>query len=290
MRVFSVIVAFQPDIKMLCAKVEILKQANIEPLIVNNSDYALPAVLGCNILELGDNLGIATAQNRGVQQVRAMGADVIMFFDQDSVISTNLVNCLLQPIFAGNAQMTAPVFYDEKKGFFYQLISISANGKTVKHRFEQITDEFCSNVVISSGHTVLTEVFEQVGYFADAFFIDYVDTEWCLRAAAAGFVTNICKRAVMQHSIGDKVIDLKWFKVPVHNPYRRYYRVRNAFLLFGKPHIPVRVALRETVFAISHHLILICCCPEKRDYIKYLCLGIFDGICRRSGKLVLKND
>lgn len=279
--------AFKPDIEALRTKVAILTLAGVQPLIVNNSDYSLPADIGCYVLELGDNLGIATAQNLGVKHVRAAGAEAIMFFDQDSVISTDLVSVLLQPILAGQAKMTAPVFYDERKGFFYPVVTLSRRGRIVKHPFEQITDNFYSNIVISSGHTVLTDVFDTVGCFADEFFIDYVDTEWCLRAANMGILTHICKNAVMQHSIGDDVIDLKWIKAPVHSPYRRYYRIRNAFLLFGKPHIHKRLALRETLFAIAHNLILICCCSGKKDYFKFMLLGIFDGIRRRSGKLKL---
>lgn len=285
MKVFSIIVAYLPDVEALFRKVEILKRCHVVPVVVNNSAHELPDSLGCEVLELGDNYGIATAQNKGIKHVRALSADIIMFFDQDSTISESLVEALVQPIKLKQAQMTAPVFFDEKQGFFYKIINISRFGLVIKHKLEQLPDKFTTNAVISSGHTVNATVFDKVGLFADDFFIDYVDTEWCLRAAAAGFYTQICKHAVMQHSIGDKVINLKFVKAPVHSPYRRYYRIRNAFLLLRKKHVPVGLALREAAFSVVHQLVLIVACQNKWDYFRYLLLGVYDGIRGKTGKL-----
>lgn len=262
-----------------------LLEGKITPVIVNNSSNALPQDMGCKVIELGDNLGIAKAQNVGLEFVKRENGYAVIFFDQDSVINQPLLETLLKPIVNGEAEMTAPVFYDEKQGFFYKIISIDAVGRTHKHTLDHISDKFETNVVISSGHTVKLSVFETVGDMADDFFIDYVDTEWCLRAASFGYRTRICKEAIMQHSIGDKVINLGHFKAPVHSPYRRYYRIRNAFLLLRKKHIPKRMACREVIYALLHHMVLICCCTEKMNYIKYLLLGIWHGIRGRSGKL-----
>jgi rhamnosyltransferase len=67
------------------------------------------------------------------------------------------------------------------------------------------------------------------------YFIDYVDTEWCIRAEAMGYKNYVSSKAVMKHAIGDNILKFKYFNVPVHSPFRRYYRVRNAFYGKRKP-------------------------------------------------------
>lgn len=285
MKVISVIVAYQPEIKELSRMVEQLLSSGVVPVVVNNSDYLMPITLGCDVIELRGNKGIATAQNEGIRFAKERGADIIIFFDQDSIISEPLVQALVSPIICGETKMTAPIFYDQKKGFFYKIVRISKFGRIERFGHDQLLNKFETNSVISSGHTVLSSVFDIVGLFEDNFFIDYVDTEWCLRASSFGFKTLICSQAVMQHSIGDNVIDLKLLRVPVHSPYRRYYRIRNSFMLLKKAHIPKLLAIREVLFSVLHQLILITFCQKKKEYFKYLKLAIADGLNGKKGKL-----
>lgn len=285
MKVYSVIVSYNPNEILLREKIAVLLSCDVSPVIVNNSSYSLPSLAGAQVIELGDNFGIAYAQNKGVEFVKSHSADVVMFFDQDSIINKDLVSALIQPIFKNKARMTAPIFEDEKRGFFYKIISISKFGRVFKFSKNEIFDGFLTNAVISSGHTVHLSVFDAVGAFDDGLFIDYVDTEWCLRASYSGFMTYICTDAEMVHSIGDNVIDLKFIKVPVHSPYRRYYRIRNSFLLFRKSHIPFLLALREVVFSLVHQFILIAFCKDRLSYFKYLVFAVFDGFKGRVGKL-----
>lgn len=55
-------------------------------------------------------------------------------------------------------------------------------------------------------------VFERVGVLDERLFIDYVDTEWCLRCAAQGITVRIIPAASMTHSIGDKSPSLAGFQ------------------------------------------------------------------------------
>lgn len=285
MKVYSVIVSYNPNETLLREKVEVLLSCGVSPVIVNNSSYCLSSIVGSQIIELGDNHGIAFAQNKGIEFLKSHSADVVMFFDQDSVINEDLVNALIEPISHNKARMTAPVFEDERRGFFYKLITVSKIGRVLKFSKNEIFDGFLTNAVISSGHTVHLSVFDTVGAFDNGLFIDYVDTEWCLRASSSGFMTYICTGAKMVHSIGDNVIDFKFIKIPVHSPYRRYYRIRNSFLLFRKSHIPFLLAFREVLFSLVHQFILILLCKDRLSYFKYLVFAVFDGFRGKVGKL-----
>lgn len=125
---------------------------------------------------------------------------------------------------------------------------------------------------------VRCSVFEQVGMLDERLFIDYVDTEWCLRCAALGIAVRVNPSAVMTHSIGDKSIRLAGFRVPVHSPLRRYYRVRNAFHLLRMNHVPALMALREVVFGLIHQLILIAVERKRWDYLAFYFRAVRDGL------------
>ncbi|HFR6094685.1 TPA: rhamnosyltransferase, partial [Shigella flexneri] len=109
---------------------------------------------------------------------------------------------------------------------------------------------FKSSVTISSGTMVSKEVFEIVGMMDEELFIDYVDTEWCLRCLNYGILVHIIPDIEMVHAIGDKSVKICGINIPIHSPVRRYYRVRNAFLLLRKNHVPLLLSIREVVFSL----------------------------------------
>lgn len=85
----------------------------------------------------------------------------------------------------------------------------------------------------------------------ESLFIDYVDTEWCLRAIAKGYKVYAATSAKMSHAIGDKAIKVLAWHVPVHSAFRRYYRLRNGLLLARMKHIPPLIKVRENVLMPS---------------------------------------
>jgi rhamnosyltransferase len=110
------------------------------------------------------------------------------------------------------------------------------------------------------------------------YFIDYVDTEWCIRAEAMGYKNYVSSKAVMKHAIGDNILKFKYFNVPVHSPFRRYYRVRNAFYMAKESHVPTLLVLREMLFNFIHQAILVTFEKQKMSYIKSYFRAIRDGI------------
>ena len=77
---------------------DLLKNGNITLIVVDNTpgrDLDLRADRLVYI-PLGDNLGIATAQNEGIGQARESGCDYVIFFDQDSVIPEGYANRMVE--------------------------------------------------------------------------------------------------------------------------------------------------------------------------------------------------
>jgi len=292
MNVFSVIVTYNPDWQAVRLLSQQLSVSEVKTVIVDNSDVPSTNIMidNCNILSLGDNKGIATAQNQGIDYCIEQSADIVVFFDQDSIISADFIEKLVEPIITGNESIVAPTFIDAEKGFFYPIVSVSKFGFRTKTIPSKHSPAFYTNTAISSGTAVKSSVFNIVGKMQDELFIDYVDTEWCLRCHHAGINVLILPDNQMVHSIGDKSFNVLGFTVPVHSPYRRYYRVRNSFEMLRLKHIPTLLGIREVIFSIIHQFLLVLSQQGKRkQYIKYGLIGVWHGIMGVQGKLENSN-
>ncbi|WP_417648500.1 rhamnosyltransferase [Enterobacter hormaechei] len=281
----AVVVTFNPDVNKVISLVTALQKNNVEVVVVDNTPGMNNYPFSCHVIKLGDNLGIATAQNHGIEYCLKNKADAIWFYDQDSVITDDYVQMFLNTVLNNkDDQIFAPVFCDEKKGFEYAITDIDSSGNRRKLFSSSFNSDFYSSVVISSGCLIRRELLQKIGFMLDSLFIDYVDTEWCLRAFYHGFSVHIIKNAKMVHSIGDNTISFLGFNVPIHSPVRRYYRVRNSLVLFRMQHIPKKLALREFVFACCHQVIILLTQKNKFDYFKYFLWALIDGLRNKVGK------
>lgn len=277
--VFAVIVTFNPDLKTVEKLVSSLCSAGVHPVIVDNSKKNAFECSSFDVISLYNNVGIAKAQNVGIEYCIKKNAQIIIFFDQDSVIpDDSFLPKLFNPIINDNEKVTAPIYIDNSKGFTYPIVSIKDSGTRTKVYPKSTDNNFYTNIAISSGTAVRCDVFSEVGVMDESLFIDYVDTEWCLRCAKKSIAILVVPSAMMSHSIGDDVIDLYFFKAPVHSAFRRYYRIRNSIFLFRFAHVPKVLAIRELCFSILHQLIIITFRENRWPQFKTLFRGLYDGV------------
>lgn len=286
-KIFSIVVIFNPDFNNVRKLVDELIAEGITPIVVDNSDEQNDCILeNCtNVVRLGENLGIAAAQNIGIKKALAMGADKIIFFDQDSQLTQGFIKNLLSTFDDERVRIAAPVFYDIEKGFGYKLVDINKWGLRKKIEPESLVDQIDITVVISSGTVVDSKIFNEVGLMDESLFIDYVDTEWCLRCFYHGYKVRVNPKAVMYHSIGDNSIGVLGFNVPVHSPIRRYYRIRNSISLIKYRHVPKILMMREMLFSLVHQFLIVFTQRQKSKYIKYAFKAISDGFFHKMGKI-----
>lgn len=280
--IYAVIVTFNPEQNNLLGLVNALSKNQVIPVIVDNGSTKCVSA-NCKVITLNKNEGIAKAQNVGIKFALNEAAKAIIFFDQDSTLTNNdFIASLYEPISSKRAVITAPIFIDKALGFTYPIVEFSQNGGRVKHYPNLSTPEFFVNHAISSGTMVEAEALKKVGMMAESLFIDYVDTEWCLRADSLGIKILIVPKATMIHSIGDKTIKIGRFYIPKHSPFRRYYRIRNSFYLIRQPHVPKVMAFREVLFSTIHQCILIIFSKgERLAYTKSLFRALKDGLLGR---------
>jgi rhamnosyltransferase len=282
----AIIVAFNPIMSELKETIAILNQQRCDIIVVDNSPYELSELKQLPIVYqwVQGNKGIAFAQNQGVLYCQENKYQNIIFFDQDSKIPATFIFDMISFATNNRASIAAPIFYDEARGFEYAITHIDANGFRQKLYSNGSKEPFTSSVVISSGTLVKTTLFNTIGLMDESLFIDYVDTEWCLRCYKSGYLVFINPEAKMIHSIGNSSFSVFGFNIPVHSPARRYYRVRNSLKLLRYSHVPKLLALREIFFCAIHSLILIAHEKDKTNYLKSFLLGIKDGICNIEGE------
>ena len=152
------------------------------------------------------NLGIGAAQNIGINKAFQLNVKFILLLDQDSKASLEMVLKLIDAYYFLTHQGVSiaaigPSFYDENSrmtsrflrvGFFRFIVSKPNKSIPVAE----------VDFLISSGSLIPVDILKTIGLMDESFFIDYVDTEWCLRARSVGLKIFGSYNALMSHSLG----------------------------------------------------------------------------------------
>ena len=282
----AVIVTYNPDLTEVKTLIERIVDHVGAILIVDNGSKnvddlrSLPATLA----ELGENRGVATAQNIGIEMALRNHAFVLLF-DHDSLPAPDMVPKLREA-------------YDALTQQGIRVAAVGAN--YIERNFgrlqesERRTGWVKKKAIISSGTLFSAEALRDVGPMLDDLFIDHIDEEWCMRATHKWLEHNsrvetqrcwkiyMVRDALMGHSLGSGftriwagmlstgmfsaflltliiprayapfgviAILIAAFRagslaLPVHSPMRRYYIFRNTVHLFLRSPYPLSWKLR----------------------------------------------
>ena len=184
----------------------------------------------------GENVGIATALNRGCEAALQQSCTWVLTMDQDSSFREGDIEVLkqnmeeVQNIFDNVAMICADhKVHEEAKLKSYAI----SGGQTTsgKGPFTEITS------TMTSGNLLRLDAWQAAGPFLEKFFIDHVDHEYCLRLRKKGFRLVQVNTVLLNHALG--TFQLKSFlgkqlKISNHNPIRRYYMTRNGLYVVSK--------------------------------------------------------
>ncbi|MEC5631616.1 glycosyltransferase [Serratia nevei] len=133
-KIAAVIVSYHPELGNLTTLIKELKRQQVSSVLVDNGSLEASAVESLSelatVVRLPENVGIAKAQNIGIEYAREKHcAQLIVFFDQDSHIDEHFMTGLLKDY----AQISAterlaaigPIFTDSRYGFHYPLIRVN---------------------------------------------------------------------------------------------------------------------------------------------------------------------
>lgn len=245
---------------------------------------------------LWGNQGLGIAYNQGVAMARTQGADYVLLLDQDSIVAADMVMHLLHS-FASAAERETPAeaqaiaavgprYVDRLTGRRSVLlgrrgISMGRLDDVDSARVAQPTA-----MLISSGSLIPLAVLDQLGGFDEGFFIDHIDTDFCLRASAQQLQLLVVSAAGMEHELGhaqQRIWFGRWHELPIHEPSRLYYIYRNSLRLMVRPHAHWRwrlFDLRRLCVILAVHLIA----PGPRmARLANVVSGLTAGLLGRSG-------
>ncbi len=244
-RIFAVVVTFNPDLACLAELVAATLPQVSRLVMVDNgsredvSRFSLNENDRVTLLPLGRNVGVAAAQNAGIELAKAQGATDILLLDHDSVPDSNMLARLLQARRQLSRQgirvgAVGAVAVDRRTGR-RAPVAKSREGRASFAVPAVDAGPIEADYLIASGTLISIETLSAVGGMNESFFIDQVDVEWCFRAAARGLRLFCEPAALLHHAIGERVIRVwlfRWRELSVHAPIRNYFFFRNTLALF----------------------------------------------------------
>lgn len=302
-RILAVVVTFFPNPEFLLPLLARLGEQCTEVLVVDNTPSERDAVFqqireGTDdadfprIIRLGKNIGIAAALNIGLKVALAEGFDYALLSDQDSLPDSDMVSGLLRAGEELSAQghrvaLVGPVvrdliteqeytFQTRIPGRFFYGHALPTSGNP----------NVSAYTLITSGSLLPMQALRDVGLMNEALFIDYVDTEWCLRAISRGYDIYGTGHAILNHRMGDDYFPVwyfGWRKMSKYSPLRLYYRFRNFVYLLKLPYIPSGWKLRASWYWLGNLYAYTIFSNPRLHIIRAIFHGIRDGLTGRLG-------
>lgn len=157
-----------------------------------------------------NNLGIAFALNRIMEQARNDGYTWVITMDQDSVLPNDLVSEYKKNILEPDVGIICPQVIDSRRAY------MEINKEPAKEYIDEC---------ITSGSCTSVEIWERVGGFDEWLFIDLVDNEFCKRLVVSGYKILRLNKLVINQEFG-KIIPKSykeqqfWIRLSkiLHNP------------------------------------------------------------------------
>jgi rhamnosyltransferase len=289
--VSAVVVCFHPDPQTLQTLVQSLLPDVKQVWLVNNGPHGS---LGthCNeavsCIECGGNIGVAAALNVGFDQAFAHGADAVIGFDQDSQPTSGLVAQLrahwnrevaLRP----HARLggMGPAIRDSEG--LHLLHSFAPYNWLRRRVWAQPGACLEVDHLISSGGLISHEAWCEVGGMNTSLFIDWVDVEWSGRARHAGYQLLMDGDAILMHRIGTRSQALLGRHFHVHAPFRHYFVLRNALIMWRDKRFALGWRSHHVFYAVRIIVANLLFAPERSERLRCVWRGLVDGLARRTG-------
>lgn len=294
-RVGAVIAAYKPEPALVEHCRQLAPQVSRIVVVDDGSGSAAAAVfdelstLGVTVLHQPANLGIGAAMNRGFDELARSQTELVVTFDQDSLVPDGFIDALVDEYDARVAAglrvgMIAPEFFSSTS---------QTRGATSESYLEAYSP-------IQSGLLMPSAVIAELGPQRVDYFIDLVDTEYYLRARRAGFIAACVPGLTLPHGFGHRLYVHACGRrlrkrsgrprmVAVSTPFRYYYRVRNRVVLnreYGKD-TGVSAFLRRDASAdvLLDFGVALYSARGKVALLRTMCAGLRDGLRGQLGKI-----
>ncbi|MGC9293453.1 MAG: glycosyltransferase family 2 protein [Acidobacteriaceae bacterium] len=294
----AIIVLYHPDLSLLDRLVGSVVEQVEKIFVIDNTPEPTADVSlffdqyqgSISYLPLGDNKGIATAQNVGIRASMDAGHSHVLLLDQDSALPADMVRKLLDAeseLLRQGKQVAAvgPLFHDEKNGRLCCAVQhswVHVRWIAVNTTVDDPSPTDCLN---ASGSLIRTSIFERFGLMLDELFIDSVDIEWCMRCKYGGFGSYIVPNVTMTHNIGDTAIRILGRDITLHGHQRHRYIIRNKAYLLRLRTMGIRWRIVNAL-GIPKYVLLYSWFSDRpgRSLVRLL-RDLFNGLRGKTGRL-----
>jgi rhamnosyltransferase len=232
---------------------------------------------GIELVRLNRNEGIAAAHNTGIRLALQRGTRFVLLLDQDSFPAPDMVRGLI----VAHKELTVSGMRVAAVGpNYFETI-------TKRFRHQRPLSEYIHEAMInSSGSLFSVSALREVGLMAEEFFIDHIDTEWCMRARAKGWSVFTAANARMDHTLGSGAINIFCRTYGFTSPGRYYYIFRNSVRLCAGNIAPFMWKLnRARILVQMLILAFLGAYPWPRlTIVRMMLLGILHGLVGRMGQ------
>ena len=235
-KVAVIIVLYNPDTNDI-DNVRRIAQYNVG-FVVDNS--LIPFMDGETIGNMSyicnkANIGIAKAQNVALREILKGDYEYVVFLDQDTRVAVDYpfqIAMEFSRIDNGRLAVLGPQVVNAVTGGQYasaiHKYEISENGFSLRKH------------IISSGSCMSINALKDVGLMWGELFIDYVDFEWCWRAASKGYQCGVTSHLQISHHVGQRELSIGKYKVIISAQQRYFYQYRNFIWLIQKKYVPLQ--------------------------------------------------
>jgi rhamnosyltransferase len=181
--------------------------------------------LAVSLVELGTNLGIGAALNAGFREAVRHEARWVLTLDQDSTCVEDMVAALVATYLSLERASQRPGLVAAHSLPVHA--PAPASGRDSRPMWEVPW-------IHTSGNLVPTATWSEAGGYNEAYFIDMVDYEFCLRVRRAGLSIWVTADAVLHHRPGSVTrasVLGRSVALTNYSPARRYYQARNSVIL-----------------------------------------------------------
>lgn len=285
----ALVTLFYPDENVI-KNIEKLSEQTTRIFLLDNTpenpcNERFSHIKNAEYISFEKNLGLSSAFNKALKEITFLTeADFILFFDQDSCITKNfiqnLVNGFQELSKTQRIGLLGPVYFDSTKKKY---------GGITKHCEKISQGFFLTTEIITSGMITTYKILENVGFWDEGIFLDYADFELCWKMIQNGFEIFITENALLNHSLGSGFLNVnlifKKLCLSYSPPLREYYQTREAVKFLKRDYVPKNWRKNFLFNLTIRILIFIFRLPQKFQRLKYFFLGIKDGLKNKSGEL-----
>lgn len=227
------------------------------------------------------NKGFSFGVNTGVHHALKQQTDYILVLNNDVIVENNILEELQKPFQNPKVGITGCMIVyknDVRKIWFAGGVLHTLFGIT-RHPYmnKLVTDTQARknrivDFITGSAMMVKREVFEQIGYFSEDYFMYWEDVDFCYRAIKKNYLCYYVGKPLVHHAVSASSGVTGTNKL---TPIRAYYYARNPFVFANRNNIlPLGLLPGQLLIRLPYYFFSVENLYAAKMYIK----GVRDGI------------